>query len=151
MRCFGSKRRMGIVCAVLVVVLSGTAIAQQPAPSAPLTLEQLRWNDLQQKLGLTPDQVAALQTQLSGSRAIVKADVQALKAAHQSLRTAWETANPGTIQAVHQQVLTAQAQLATDRLNAELQLLQTFGPDLYKQWRALHHPSQRGWGHGPGM
>ena len=151
MRCIGSKRRMGIVCAVLVVVLSGTAIAQQPAPSAPLTLEQLRWNDLQQKLGLTPDQVTALQTLLSRSRAIMKADGQAPKAAHQSLRIAWETANPGTIQAAHQQVLTAQAQLATDRLNTELQLLQTLGPDLYKQWRAQHHHSQRGWGHSPGM
>jgi len=154
MRRIGS---LGIRCAVLTVVLvtlSGTAFAQQPASPAPLTLEQLRWNEIQQKLNLTPDQVTALQNVINGSRVTMKADFQAMKTAHQALRTAWDSANPGTIQAAHQQVLTVKAQLATDRLNTQLQILQALGPDLYKQWRALHHHGRwghQGWGHGPGM
>ena len=156
MRTLGYRRgRIGILCAVLPVVLvalAGATFAQQPASPAPLTLDQLRWNDLQQKLNLMPDQVTALQNVLNGSRATMKADFQAMKTAHQALRTAWESATPGTIQAAHQQVLTARAQLATDRLNTQLQILQILGPDLYKQWRALHrHHGRHGWGHGPGM
>ena len=150
-------RSLGIISTVLVaasLTLSGLAAAQQPAPAAPPTLEQLRWNDVQQKLNLTNDQVTALQTAFSTSRPTMQADFQSLKTAHQALRTAWTAADPGAIQAAHQQVLTAQAKLATDRLNTQLQILQILGPDLYKQWRALHHHGHhghQGWGHGPGM
>lgn len=152
--------RMGFVGAFfgvgILIGLFNLAAAQQPPATqspTPLTLEQLRWNEIQQKLGLTPDQVTTLQTLLSASRATMKNDVQALKAAHQQLRAAWETADANNIRTAAAQAQTARAQLANDRLNTQLQILQILGPDLYKQWRAMHHHHRRGWGRGfgPGM
>jgi hypothetical protein len=156
MRRIGTMAGTGILSLALVMVLlgslSGLATAQSPTPP-PLTLDQLRWNEIQQKLGLTPDQATTLQALLSASRATMKIDVQALKAAHQSLRAAWDAADAGSIRTAFGQVQAAQSQLANDRLSTQLQILQTLGPDLYKQWRALHHHGRHGWGYGfgPGM
>jgi len=142
-----------VLAGVLVASAPGLAAAQQPTPAQPLTLEQLRWNEIQQKLGLTSDQVATLQTLLSTSRATMKGDFGELRTAHQQLRTAWDQANPAAIQAAAGQVQAAHAKLANDRLNTQLQILQTLGPDLYKQWRALHQHHHGGGRHGfgPGM
>src|SRR5271157_4836705 len=100
MRRIGTMAGTGILSLVLVMVLlgslSGLATAQSPTPP-PLTLDQLRWNEIQQKLGLTPDQATTLQALLSASRATMKTDVQVLKAAHQSLRAAWDAADAGSI------------------------------------------------------
>ena len=147
----------GILSVVLMVALlagtPGLAMAQQTTPTPPLTMQQLRWNEIQQRLGLTPDQATTLQGLLGTSRVTMQGDFQALKAARQQLHVAWQELNPAAIQAAAGQVQAAHAKLAGDRLNTRLQILQTLGPDQYKQWQALHKHHRHGGRHGfgPGM
>jgi len=142
---------MLVIFGILLGVTSGVWAQQQQTPLP--TLEQLRWNDIQQKLGLKDDQVTTLQGILTANRTTMQNDFQALRTAHQALRTAWGAADAGAISAAAGQVQAAHAKLANDRLNTQLQILQTLGPDLYKQWRALHQHHRRGGRHGfgPGM
>jgi len=124
---------------ILGIVLGGPtgAGAQQPQPPLP-TLEQLRWNDIQQKLGLTSEQVTTLQGILAANRATMKGDFEAMRSAHQALRIAWNEANAGAISSAAANVQAAQNKLFNDRLQGQLSILNALGPDLYKQWAALH-------------
>jgi Spy/CpxP family protein refolding chaperone len=145
--------RWWIAGALLLGILAGGAIgagAQQPSPLP--TLEQLRWNEIQQKLGLTTDQVTGLQTILVANRTTMRSDFQALRAAHQVLRAAWSQADAGAISNAAGQVQAAQNKLSNDRLQGQLQILNALGPDLWKQWTALHrHHRGMRWGRGFGM
>jgi len=139
---------------ILGIVLGGPtgAGAQQQQPPLP-TLEQLRWNESQQKLGLTDPQVAALQSILAANRTTMRNDFQALRTAHQALRAAWNQPNPnaGDITTAGNTVQAAQNKLFNDRLQGQLSILNALGPDLFKQWTALHKHHRRGHKFGMGM
>ena len=149
----GRQLRWWIAVPLIVGMLAGGAIwagAQQPSPLP--TLEQLRWNGIQQKLGLSADQVSTLQNLLATNRTTMKGDFQALRTAHQALRTAWNQADAGAISNAAGQVQTAQNKLSNDRLQGQLSILNALGPDLFKQWTALHkHHRGMRWGRGFGM
>jgi hypothetical protein len=131
-----------LILGIVVGGATGAAAQQQQAPLP--TFEQLRWNEIQQKLGLTPDQVTALQGILAANRTALKNDFQALRAAHQALRAAWSQAEAGAISTAAKTVQGAQAQLFNDRLQGQLNILNALGPDLWKQWTALHKHHRRG-------
>jgi hypothetical protein len=138
---------------ILGIVTGGVTGAGAQQPQAPLpTLEQLRWNEIQQKLGLTADQVTTLQSMLAANRTTMQSDFQALRTAHQALRAAWGQANADAISAAAGQVQGARTQLFNDRLQNQLKILNYLGPDLWKQWTALHkrHRGMR-WSRGFGL
>jgi Spy/CpxP family protein refolding chaperone len=130
---------------ILGIVMGGaTGVwAQQQQPPLP-TLEQLRWNEIQQKLGLTPEQVTTLQGILAVNRTTMQNDFQSMRTAHQALRTAWSQADAGAISAAAGQVQAAQNKLFNDRLQGQLSILNALGPDLFKQWTALHKNHRHG-------
>ncbi len=135
---------------ILEIVLGGPteAGAQQPQPQPP-KLEQHRWNKIQQKLGLTDQQVTALQGILAANRTTMRNDFQGLRTAHQALRAAWNQADSTAISTAATAVQNAQNKFFNDRLSGQLNILNTLGPDLYKQWMALHKHHRRGgheWG-----
>jgi Spy/CpxP family protein refolding chaperone len=135
---------------ILGIVLGGlTGAKAQQQPPLP-TLEQLRWNEIQQKLGLTPEQVTTLQNILAANRSTMKSDFQALRTAHQALRTAWNQADAGAISNAAAQVQATRDKLFNDRLQGQLNILNALGPELFKQWTALHkhHRGMRGGRHG---
>ena len=136
---------MGILL-MLGVMVSGvaTAWAQQPPPLP--TLEQLRWNDIQQKLGLTPDQVTTLQGILAANRTTMHTDFQAVRAASQQMRLAWRNANSGEILSAGAAMQVARNKLSSDRLQGQVNILNALGPDLWKKWTALHKHHHRGGG-----
>lgn len=157
----GTKSRVGqcgwwVVGALLIlgIVLGGTTGAgAQQQPPLP-TLEQLRWNEIQQKLGLTDQQVATVQNILAANRTTMRNDFQTLRTAHQALRAAWSQADPTAISTAAKAVQAARDQLFNDRLQGQLNILNALGPDLWKQWTALHkhhRGMRRGHGFGMGM
>lgn len=130
---------------ILGIVVGGATGVWAQQRQAPLpTLEQLRWNDIQQKLGLSADQVTTLQNILAANRTTMKSDFQALRTAHQALRAAWNQADAGAISTAAGQVQGAQDKLFNDRLQGQLNILNALGPDLFKQWTALHKHYRRG-------
>jgi len=133
---------MLVIFGILLGVTSGVWAQQQQTPLP--TLEQLRWNDIQQKLGLKDDQVTTLQGILTANRTTMQNDFQALRTAHQALRTAWGAADAGAISAAAGQVQAARNQLFNDRLQPQLKILHYLGPDLWKQWTAMHKNYRRG-------
>jgi Spy/CpxP family protein refolding chaperone len=126
------------------LVVAGTALAQQPAatPGSPpqrervLTPEdraamaQIFWHRVQDRLGLTDQQVADIRSLLQTQRTAARADVQSLIAARRQLRTLLEqpTSDPAAIQAVATQVKGLQAKLFDDRLQTQLALRSKFTP-----------------------
>jgi hypothetical protein len=82
----------------------------------------------------------------------MKSDFQALRAAHQALRTAWNQADAGAITGAAGQLQASRDKLFNDRLQGQLSILNALGPDLFKQWTALHKHHRRGRrGFGMGM
>ncbi len=138
---------MLVILGIVVGGVTGVSAQQQQTPLP--TLEQLRWNEIQQKLGLKDEQVSALQGILAANRTTMQNDFQALRSAHQTLRTAWSQADAGAISAAAGQVQAAQNKLFNDRVQGQLQILNTLGPDVFKQWTAMHKNHRRG-GHGFG-
>jgi hypothetical protein len=128
---------------ILGIVAGGApgAGAQQQPPLP--TLEQLRWNEIQQKLGLTDQQVTTLQNIRAANRTTRQSDFQALRTAHQQLRAAWSQANASAISSAATAVQAAQNQLFNDRLQGQLNILNALGPDLWKQWTALQKGHRR--------
>ncbi|HWU37356.1 MAG TPA: periplasmic heavy metal sensor [Candidatus Acidoferrum sp.] len=135
---------MSVLIIIGVVAGGATGVGAQQQQTPLPTLEQLRWNEIQQKLGLTPEQVTTLQGILAANRTTMHNDFQALRTAHQGLRTAWNQADAGAISAAAGQVQTAQNKLFNDRVQGQLQVLNALGPDLFKQWTALHKPHRHG-------
>ena len=136
-----------VVLGIVLGVAPGVGAQQQQTPLP--TLEQLRWNEIQQKLGLTPEQVTTLQGILAANRTTMHNDFQALRTAHQGLRTAWNQADAGAISAAAGNVQTAQNKLFNDRVQGQVQILNALGPDLFKHWTALHkHHGGKGRHHG---
>ena len=144
---------------LLGVVVAGTALAQQPAvPPGPspqkesvLTPEdhaamgQIFWHRVQERLGLTDQQVADIRSLLQAQRTASRADVQSLIAARRQLRTLLEqpTSDPAAIQGVATQLKGLQAKLFDDRLQTQLALRSKFTPGQWQGWLAL----RKGMGH----
>src|SRR5574337_894203 len=128
----GDERRIwkawGLVGTLLVgMVMAGPAWAQQPpgVPGGPprgerlLTPEdraamgQIFWHRVQERLGLTDQQVTDIRALLDTQRSATRANVQSLIAARRQLRTLLEQqgSEPAAIQAVATQVKSLQAAL----------------------------------------
>jgi len=146
-------RRVAGVLLILGIVAGGvTGVMAQQTPAPLPTLEQLRWNEIQQKLGLTDQQVSTLQTLLAANRTTMQGDFQAVRAAAQNLRSAWNQADPTAISTAAKAMQAARDQMFNDRLQGQLNILNALGPDLWKQWKALHKGHRgRPWGRGFGM
>lgn len=132
---------------ILGIVLGAPTGAGAQQPPVPMQ-EQHRWTGIQQRLGLTPDQMTALQKIFAANRTTMRDDFQAMQTAHQALRAAWSKADANAISAAASQVQAAQNKLFNDRLQGQLSILNALGPDLFKQWTALHTHYR---GEGPGF
>lgn len=151
--------------------LAGTAFAQQPAtPSGPppqrerlLTPEdrtamgQIYWHRVQERLGLTDQQLTDIRSLLDAQRTTARADVQSLIAARKQLRSLLEqpTVDPAAVQSVGSQMKALQAKLFDARLQTQLALRGKFTPEQWQGWLALregmrHRWMRRGHGFGPG-
>jgi len=155
----------------LAVGGAGIALAEQPAgtPGPPPQRErlitpedrsaigQIFWHRVQERLGLTDQQVVDIRSLLQVQRTAARADVQNLIAARRQLRTLLEqpTSDSAAIQAVATQVKGLQAKLFDDRLQAQLALRAKFTPEQWQGWLALHKGRghrwmRRGGAFGPG-
>jgi len=153
------------------LVVAGTAPAQQPGgpPGAPpqrerlltpedrAALAQIFWHRVQERVGLTDQQVADIRTLLQTQRAATRADVQGLITARQQLRSLLEqpTVDPASLQAAATQIKALQAKLLDDRLQTQLALRAKLTPEQWQAWRALRkgrgpHWMRRGRAFGPG-
>jgi Spy/CpxP family protein refolding chaperone len=156
---------------LLGLITTGTALAQQPAgpPGPPprresvLTPEdraamgQIFWHRLQQKIGLTDQQVTDIRALLDARRTAARADVQSLIAARRDLRKQLDqpTFDPDAIQATATKIKDLQGKLLDARLQTQLALRAKLTPEQWQQWHALrqetgHRWSRRGPGFGPG-
>jgi Spy/CpxP family protein refolding chaperone len=95
---------------------------------------------VQNRLGLTDQQLADIRSLLQTQRTAARADVQSLVAARRLLRTLLEqpTPDPSAIQAAATQVKGLQAKLFDNRLQAQLDLRSKLTPE---QWRGGHGAS----------
>ncbi len=141
--------------------LAGTALAQQPGtPSGPppqrerlLTPEdltamgQIYWHRVQERLGLTDQQVTDIRSLLDAQRASARADVQSLIAARKQLRSLLEqpTVDPAAVQAVGSQIKALQAKLFDARLQTQLALRGKFTPEQWQGWLALRKGPGHRW------
>ncbi len=141
--------------------IAGTALAQQPAspPSSPpqrerlLTPEdrtamaQIYWHRVQERLGLTDQQMTDIRSLLDSQRAAARADVQSLIAARKQLRSLLDqpTVDPTAVQAMGSQVKALQAKLFDARLQTQLALRGKLTPEQWQGWLALRKgPGHRG-------
>jgi Spy/CpxP family protein refolding chaperone len=124
-------------------------------------MRQIFWHRVQERLGLSDQQVADIQALVQTQRAANQADVQSLITARKQLRAALEhpTADQATDQTTIQnaatQVKTLQAKLFDARLQTQLALRSKFTPEQWQGWLNLrkgmgHHGWRRGPGFGPG-
>ncbi len=153
------------------VAMAGTALAQQPmAPSASppqrgtlLTPEdragmvQIFLHRMQERLGLTDQQVTDIHALLDAQRTATRADVQSLIAARRQLRSLLDqpTADAAAIQTAATQVKMLQGKLFDQRLQNQLAIRAILTPDQLMKWTELrksmgHRGMQRGHGFGPG-
>ncbi len=128
---------------ILGIVLGAPTGAGAQQPPTP-TLKQHYWNEIQQKLGLTADQVTTLQNLLEANRTTMRNDFQVVQTAHQQMRVAWSHANAGEIASAGAALQAARDKLSNDRLQGQLHILNALGPDVWKQWTALHKHHRRG-------
>jgi len=132
---------------ILGITLGAPMGAGAQQPPGPMQ-EQHRWAGPQQRLGLTPDQMTALQKIFAANRTTMRDDFQAMQTARQALRAAWSKADANAISAAASQVQAAQNKLFNDRMQGQLQILNALGPDMFKRWTALHTHYR---GRGPGF
>jgi len=130
-------------------------------PEDRAAMGQIFWHRLQERLGLTDQQLTDLRTTLEQRRQAVRPDVQALMAARKLLRAAMAspTADAATIQAAADQVKAAQNKLFDSRIQTRLALRAKLTPEQLAKWNELRHGMQHhrmghrggGWGHGGGF
>jgi Spy/CpxP family protein refolding chaperone len=147
------------------------APAQQPAgtpgplakkeslltPEDRTAMRQIFWHRVQERLGLSDQQVADIQKLFQTQRTATQSDVQNLIAARKQLRTLLEQSpvDSTAVQNVATQVKTLQAKLFDDRLQTQLALRGKFTGEQWQGWLALRKGMGHGWngrGHafGPG-
>jgi Spy/CpxP family protein refolding chaperone len=155
------------------MVIAGTAWGQQP-PGAPggsprgerlltpedrAAMSQIFWHRLQERLGLTDQQVTDIRAALDAQRSAVKANVQSLMTARRQLRTLLEQqgSDPAAIQAVATQVKSLQSALFDQRLQGQLAIRTKLTAEQWQKWQDLRKGMGhswmrrgRGFGHGPG-
>jgi len=150
----------------LGLIMTGTAFAQQPAgppgppprgesiltPDDRAAMGQIFWHRMQQKLGLTDQQVTDIRALLDAQRTAARADIQNLIAARKQLRSLLDqsTPNPDAIQAAATKVKDLQAKLFDVRLQTQLALRAKLAPEQWQQWHTLRQGMGHRWmRHGP--
>jgi len=173
---FRERRRSCKVWVMVGALLVGLAVvgiasAQQPAnaptslhqkeslltPEDRAAMRQIYWHRVQERLGLSDQQVADIQTFLQTQRTATQADVQSLIAARKQLRTLLEQSpvDPAAVQSVATQVKTIQASLFDSRLQTQIALRGKLSAEQWRGWLALRKGmgqrwNRRGHGFGPG-
>lgn len=156
---------------LLGLIMAGAAFAQQPAgppgppprresvltPEDRAAMAQIFWHRMQQKIGLTDQQVTDIRGLLDSRRTAVRADVQNLFAARRELRSLLDqpTLNSDAIQATATKMKDLQAKLLDARLQTQLALRAKLTPEQWQQWHTLrqemgHRWNRRGPAFGPG-
>ncbi len=147
------------LCAGLAAGTIGTAVAQQ-APASPqppqqrqqlLTpedrsaMQQIFWHRMQERLGLSDQQVADIRNELQTRRAAARGDMQALFAARKQLRTLMQqpNASQADVQAAATQVKQLQDKLFDSRLQTQLAIRAKLTPEQLAKWTEL----RKGMGH----
>lgn len=152
----------------LAVGSAGTALGQQ-APSTPaqppqrqhlLTPEdraamaQIYWHRMQERLGLTDQQVSDIRGILQARRDAARADIQTLFAARRELRNLLQQPNsdPAAIQSAAGQVKQLQDKMLDQRLQTQLAIRSKLTPDQLAKWGELHKGiGGHGWRRGGGF
>lgn len=160
----GKSRARSVVAAVLALSVIGGAVAvagaQTPPPAGPpqgnrlLTPEdraaigQVFWQRIQQRLGLTDQQVADVRALVQQRRDAARAELQALGSARRDLRAAMSqpTVDQSAVSAAAGQVKALQNQLFDERLQTQLAIRAKLTPEQWQRWTEL----RRGMGR-PGM
>ncbi len=135
-----------------------TAFAQQ-TPAAPTppqrqplltpddraAMGQIFWHRMQERLGLSDQQVAEIRGLLQNQHAAAQANVQAMRATERQFRTllADPHADPAAIQAAAAQVKAERDQLFDQRLQIRLAIRSKLTPDQLAKWAEL----RQGMGH----
>ncbi len=162
----GWQRYLAGLVVLAAVATSGWALAQTPAPPGPApqgqrlltpqdraAIQQIYWQRVKERLGLTDQQVADLQGMLQAQRQGMQADFQALRAAGRQLRQlmATPTADPAAIQSAAAQVKSLRDKLFDERIQNQLALRAKLTPDQLAKWQELRHGmGMRHRGRGPG-
>lgn len=140
---------------------AGTAVAQQPpavpmhppqherllAPDDRAAMAQIFWHRMQERLGLSDQQVSEIRTLLQNQRIAARADVQALIAARRQFRTllADPNANPAAIQAVAAQLRAQRDKLFDQSLQTRLDVRSRLTPEQLAKWAALQRGMEHHW------
>jgi Spy/CpxP family protein refolding chaperone len=118
---------------------------------------QIFWHRVQERLGLTDQQVTDLRTLLDTDRSAARANIQSLIAVRRQLRTLLDQqgSDPAAIQAAATQVKGLQATLFDQRLQTQVAIRTKLTPEQWQGWLALrkgmgHRGMRRGHGFGPG-
>jgi Spy/CpxP family protein refolding chaperone len=150
------------------MLMAGTALAQQPAPSmgrAPhdksfftqedrAAMRQIFWQRAQERLGLSDQQAAEIRALLDGQRTAMRANVQNLKATRKQLQSLLEqpTVDLAAVQSAAAQLKTQQAALFDARLQTQIAIRAKLTPEQWEQWQTLRRGSRHhGMRHGPGF
>jgi Spy/CpxP family protein refolding chaperone len=156
----------------LVLGLTVPALAQSPGsppgsgaqkgslltPEDRTAMGQIFWHRMQQRLGLSDQQVSDIRSLLEAQRTTMRTNVQNLMAARKQLRSLLEqpTADTAAIQAAASQVKAQQAALFDERLQTQLALRTKLTAEQWQQWQSLrkgrwHRGMRRGHGFGSAM
>lgn len=158
----------GVLFLALAAGGAGTALDQQsPAtPAQPprgqhlLTPEdraamgQIFWHRMQERLGLTDQQVSDIRNILQARRDAARADIQALFAARRELRNLLQQPNsdPTVIQSAAGQVKQLQDKMFDQRLQTQLAIRSKLTPDQLARWGEMRKGIGRGgWRRGGGF
>jgi Spy/CpxP family protein refolding chaperone len=158
----------GVLFLALATGGAGTALGQQ-APSAPtqpprrqqlLTPEdraamaQVYWLRIQERLGLTDQQVSDIRAILQARRDATRADIRTLFAARRELRSLLQQPNsdPAAIQSAAGQVKQLQDKMFDQHLQTQLAIRSKLTPDQLAKWGELHKGmGGHGWRRGGGF
>ncbi len=139
-----------------------TAFAQQaPAASPPpapgrerlltpqdrAAMAQIFWHRMQERLGLSDQQVSEIRTLLQNQQTTARADLEALRAAQRQLRAllADPKADLAAIQAAAAQVKAQRDKLFDERLQTRIAIRSKLTPDQLAKWAALRQGMRHRW------
>ncbi len=130
----------------------GTTVFAQQTPTTPpperqrlltpddrAAMAQIFWHRMQERLGLSDQQVSEVRSLLQNQRATVRTDLQALRSAQRQLRTllADPHADPAAIQAAAATVKVQRDTLFDQRLQTRLAIRSKLTQEQLAKWAAL--------------
>jgi Spy/CpxP family protein refolding chaperone len=152
------------VLALGVPLGAAWAVTQQPEPSAGpgegrllkpedrAAIGSIYWQRLQERVGLTDQQVAEIRSTLEAQREAMRQDARELRAARLRMRQLLTapTADPAAVQGVTDEVKALQARMLDRRVQNQLAIRAKLTPEQFGKWMELREGmAKRGHGRGP--